>query len=888
MSIRKDGLAALVAVALSLLFGCSAASDEKSSAPGRGAGPSATALRAPVAQPEPLERARALALREPRLRALFGRAGRLESTNGGVRSKPSARADVSEVRFLAGATRSIEFRAGRLNAPLATLDVSGDADAPGAVERGVLRYPHAPGVTGFWIHAKESLEQLLLLEAPGSTTLDWKLTLHGDIASVHEDRGGLLFLDADGRGRLRMPRAYAVDAAGSKIPIRFAWSVDTRGPEMVLTVQFQLPRDLRLPALVDPALAVVFWQEQHVTGPAGRWDYGFVYHPIWQKSVLFGGVGSCPAQDGSCSDTWTYDGKWQRAPAGGAPTRQGPAMTYTLNPPGVLVFGGKTASTNSAETWFWNGTAWTRVATTGPSARSQAKMVFAPVLGKAVNVPVLVGGADIGGDPHSWTWNGSSWSALSDNSPGADRLWHSLVYDTHRKSALLFGGRTASMLWPDLWGFDGTKWTLLDDGPPDPPDASAPVAREGAAMAFDTDRNVAILFGGSGFDNYYEDTWEWDSATGTWAERTGLDGPFFRSDASMVYDAHRKRAVLFGGLDNVELDDTWEYGALAGTCSSSANCAGFPCVDGACCEKAQCGPCEACSSTSARCEPVLGREDPNSCSGDHTCDAAGACKKKNGIACASGAECVSGNCADGVCCTSACTGACERCDSSEAPGVCSFVSGSAYHGSCPGAPPCGATCPGDSPACVYPNGSPCGSSCNDSKITTSSCNGSGQCQILPPKDCPNGFACKDGQQCAVDCEDNTDCGGDLICRARACVPASATCKDATTQLDENNQAHSCGEYACRSGKCLTSCTSPADCAPNLICDSAHRCVRNIAASSSGDSGCGCRFSGTRTRLPACFALFALALACSRRRRGRTVRAGPGRRREARARTRASR
>jgi MYXO-CTERM domain-containing protein len=332
----------------------------------------------------------------------------------------------------------------------------------------------------------------------------------------------------------------------------------------------------------------------------------------------------------------------------------------------------------------------------------------------------------------------------------------------------------------------------------------------------------------------------------------------------MVYDAHRKRAVLFGGFNNFELDDTWEYGVLSGTCSSAASCDGFACVDGACCEKTQCGPCQTCSSSTARCEAVLGRDDADTCSGDRSCDAAGACRKKNGIGCANGSECVSGNCADGVCCSSACNGACERCDSSESPGTCSYVAGSAHHGSCSGAPPCGATCPGDSPDCVYPTGSSCGSSCTDARITASACNGNGQCETSAPKDCPSGYACRDAQQCAVACEDSTLCSGKLICRAGACVEPSATCKDATTRLDENNQTQSCGEYACRAGKCLNTCGSPQDCAANLICDSSRHCVRSVANPEADGSGCGCRTSSGGSKLSALFGLAALVLARSRR------------------------
>jgi hypothetical protein len=50
-----------------------------------------------------------------------------------------------------------------------------------------------------------------------------------------------------------------------------------------------------------------------------------------------------------------------------------------------------------------------------------------------------------------------------------------------------------------------------------------------------------------------------------------------------------------------------------------------------------------------------------------------------GSACAQSADCASGFCVDGVCCQTACTGSCERCDTSGARGTCTAVSGAFNH-----------------------------------------------------------------------------------------------------------------------------------------------------------------------------------------------------------------
>ncbi len=50
-----------------------------------------------------------------------------------------------------------------------------------------------------------------------------------------------------------------------------------------------------------------------------------------------------------------------------------------------------------------------------------------------------------------------------------------------------------------------------------------------------------------------------------------------------------------------------------------------------------------------------------------------------GKTCALAADCATGFCVDGVCCASACTGGCERCDTSGARGTCTPVSGAFNH-----------------------------------------------------------------------------------------------------------------------------------------------------------------------------------------------------------------
>ena len=112
-------------------------------------------------------------------------------------------------------------------------------------------------------------------------------------------------------------------------------------------------------------------------------------------------------------------------------------------------------------------------------------------------------------------------------------------------------------------------------------------------------------------------------------------------------------------------------------CTVNAECVSGSCVDGVCCSSAACGACQSCGVSGALgvCSPLPKlTEDPRSaCTGASSCDGAGHCALNVGNNCQSGAECVSGACADGVCCASACDQQCYSCNQIGAKGACNPI-----------------------------------------------------------------------------------------------------------------------------------------------------------------------------------------------------------------------
>jgi hypothetical protein len=138
-------------------------------------------------------------------------------------------------------------------------------------------------------------------------------------------------------------------------------------------------------------------------------------------------------------------------------------------------------------------------------------------------------------------------SVLDQPSP---RQLAAMAYDSMRGRAVLFGGHGPDALG-DTWEWDGHRWfPVVGAGFPPP-------ARSGASMAFDAARGVVVMFGGVDLGGtVLEDTWEWDGAT--WVEVTGAASPPARERAAMAYDPERARIVLYGGTDGtIPLRDTW-------------------------------------------------------------------------------------------------------------------------------------------------------------------------------------------------------------------------------------------------------------------------------------------------------------------------------------------
>ncbi len=256
---------------------------------------------------------------------------------------------------------------------------------------------------------------------------------------------------------------------------------------------------------------------------------------------------------------------------------------------------------------------------------------------------------------------------------------------------------------------------------------------------------------------------------------------------------------------------------LGSACGSNNDaCQSKTCTDGVCCKVASCGACKACGAggeclpakegqscgattcagdattgatkTLQACKAGACAPSPVSC-GEFLCDAAktdclaactsdsqckstGYCdtktakctaKKPVGQPCADAKECQNGQCVDGYCCASTCTGKCQRCDLAVKGQCAPIAAGQNPDKECgdPGSPQCIGTCDGKG-GCTFPSGT---ITCKPSE-----CSAAWQTDFF----CQNGF-----------CSNN----GGTNCYPYLCDAAGSKCLTSCTKHTEGNHGY---------------------------------------------------------------------------------------------------
>lgn len=346
--------------------------------------------------------------------------------------------------------------------------------------------------------------------------------------------------------------------------------------------------------------------ESPSTGPSARTGAGLAYDPVRDRTVLFGGLNVF----GVVNDTWEYDGRtWQqRSPPVSPVARYNMVTMFDATRGKVLIWGGAEDNNNFNDTWTYDGATWERIAVSGlPGVRHDFAMEYSPEIdGLVLHGGEVSGGVVVYRD--TWHYTGAVWTRQDPPVPptakGSFKLEHDPwlggllgfggtdpiadlpeASDEHRYDPvagtwtstpgccpdarmehgwaradalggfLMFGGDaccsgTGSLYFAnDTWLRTPSGWTEID-----PP--NRPGGRTAVAMAWDSWRGRAVLYGGRTQLMTFAETWEFDGVD--WVRRFATSPPGERYSAGLVFDPVRGVSVLFGAGSPMETV-TWEY-----------------------------------------------------------------------------------------------------------------------------------------------------------------------------------------------------------------------------------------------------------------------------------------------------------------------------------------
>ena len=212
----------------------------------------------------------------------------------------------------------------------------------------------------------------------------------------------------------------------------------------------------------------------------------------------------------------------------------------------VVLFGGSSTLFGSCcgdlnDTWIWSGatSTWTQVNTSGPPGRrfDGQGMAYDP----NTKTVVMFGGATQAGTAptDTWIWNGVT-QTWSQQFPATSPPAGGGIATDPAGNVVLFSAASST-----TWVWNGTTWQQQSP-------SVTPSAPNGA-MAFDTDLNEDILYGGNGGN----DTWLWNGSN--WAQVFPTNEPPGRYAFPMDFDGAAHAVLIFGGFGpGPAQNDTWE------------------------------------------------------------------------------------------------------------------------------------------------------------------------------------------------------------------------------------------------------------------------------------------------------------------------------------------
>ena len=246
-------------------------------------------------------------------------------------------------------------------------------------------------------------------------------------------------------------------------------------------------------------------------------------------------------------------------------------MAYDSAADRIVLFGGFDGTLTLNDTWAYdlNTNTWQKKSpSVSPSGHWLAGMAY----DAQSDLIVLFGGGttccnDVG-DTWVYNLNSNTWTQRSPSLAPSPRHAHAMAYDSESNRVVLYGGLRGStpLFLNDTWSYDTDTdtWTQMN------PVAGPPAMGE-LALAYDVRSDRVVEFGGVTSTGPLDKTWTYDVNSDTWANANPTVKPPARSHFPMAFDSRANRTILFGGSAAFgPSNDTWSFD-LAGDVWTNQN-----------------------------------------------------------------------------------------------------------------------------------------------------------------------------------------------------------------------------------------------------------------------------------------------------------------------------
>jgi len=245
-------------------------------------------------------------------------------------------------------------------------------------------------------------------------------------------------------------------------------------------------------------------------------------------------------------------------------------MAYDVESNRMVLFGGAIDAAHPlTDTWTYelSTNAWRQMAPAESPGAVEGPMVYDVQSDRVIMfVGVLSRNPFSDSIPASETWaydlNTDTWTNRHPaEHPPAGLLGARMAYDSESDKMILFGGwdflatvLTSKQTW--AYDFDTNTWKNMA------PKVSPP-GRNFHQMAYDSKSDRVIMWGGSGDTGETDDNrvWAYDFNTNTWAEANPPNGPICAYYVAMTYVPGLDQLILFGGqpASGKTSNNTWAY-----------------------------------------------------------------------------------------------------------------------------------------------------------------------------------------------------------------------------------------------------------------------------------------------------------------------------------------